>query len=233
MYVPAAAPLTIDLTHDDRPGARTRRVDAEHVAEIARTRSLATHTWAVVVRHGGTVANCYGSAAWTQVVLAACDPHGAVVVWGGNWITANKATKAGAADAALPGARWYWDGRASAVSKRESLREIKRAHAEAHQLMGEREATLPAGSACVGPLPTRVRKGLRARRVAADLRAQAAALAWVRAGLPEADAARATARARGLELDAEQVAAPARPERALFGSGAWCEESLDRLARAC
>ena len=105
----------------------------------------------VYANHGGTVAASYGHAARTSAVLAIeCVEDGAVLVMGAQ-ISANRASKAGAAVACLAGAlgtgwvgapdgrwdgwmdragkdaRWLWDGRSTGRDDR-AWRAIVRAY---------------------------------------------------------------------------------------------------------
>ena len=87
---------------------RVRRVDEGALAK--RVRSLATDgKLHAQVEHGGTVCNSYGYRADTEAALAVSDGRITVVFM--SRVSANKATKFGAANACVPGAGAVWHSR--------------------------------------------------------------------------------------------------------------------------
>lgn len=113
---------------DTRTGRlRARTVCAETVALDCALAQREKGAWRAVVRDGGDVANSYGYRAYTEAVLAVCDPQGRVVVWAAQ-LAANKVTSSGAAGACLLPAWALFDGRTGAARKAAAWEAVREAH---------------------------------------------------------------------------------------------------------
>ena len=115
----------ITKVNTDQGRYRERRINYDRIANMPSDwwdyeAVIDGKSFRVYARNGGTVPNSYNYPARTSAVLAIeCISDGHTVVMGAQ-IPANKATRAGAAEACLAGAlgtgwvkdgRWLWDGR--------------------------------------------------------------------------------------------------------------------------
>ena len=88
---------------------RVRRVDEDALAAKVRAQAATSGRLTAEVAHGGTVCNSYGYRADTEAALAVSDGRITVVFM--SRVSANKATKFGAANACVPGAGAVWHPR--------------------------------------------------------------------------------------------------------------------------
>lgn len=111
---------TVFATKFEGRRLRVRKANVEAVISIVRDDALKRKDWSFYSSHGGSVANKYGYPAETEVVFAAGDPSGNVVVFCER-LPANKVTLGGAAAACLPCARPLFDRRYGKDAKEKAL----------------------------------------------------------------------------------------------------------------
>lgn len=131
--LPGEAPM-IRIPQDPiLPRLRVRRCDPDLAALAAE--ACEAQTWLYRVYNGGSVANTYGHAAETEVVLVVVSPEGHVAAW---WerAKANSVTDSGAARCALRAWTSYkyvcgsnpayqFDGRTSSVQRRRARHSLR------------------------------------------------------------------------------------------------------------